>query len=71
MNKSGQVSLETAFATIITILLLLGAAYLFVWLNKCMVKRQQAYINSTNTTNDAFYDPEPLKIDILTPAPGS
>ena len=55
-KPKGQVSLEAAVAVIIAILLFLGAAYIFVWLNKCMVERQEHYKAGTD------YTPEPLNI---------
>lgn len=67
-EKLGQVTLETAFAMIVTILLLLGTTYIFVWLNKCMVERKEHYTNQqyrydTNENwNENFYQPSALEI---------
>jgi len=61
-KKSAQVSLETAFALIITILLLLGATYIFVWMNKTMVERQKSYKAGTDYPIDDSHPERKLHI---------
>lgn len=57
-ERAGQVSIEAAFAFIVAILLLLGAAYIFVWMNKSIVEREEYQRKSV----DGKYTPKPLKI---------
>lgn len=60
--RKAQVSLETAFALIITILLLLGATYIFVWMNKTMVERQKNYKADIDYTIDDSHPERKLHI---------
>lgn len=43
MNKKAQASLEFTLVFVITILLVVLTANVFVWLNHCMVRRQVEY----------------------------
>jgi hypothetical protein len=62
LSRKAQVSLETAFALIVTILLLLGATYIFVWMNKTMVERQKSYKAGTDYTIDDSHPERKLHI---------
>jgi hypothetical protein len=61
----GQVSLEAAFAVIVAILLLLGTAYIFVWMNKCMVERQEQCRRTGFFNQYWWYPYRPKQLEIF------
>lgn len=60
----GQSTLEATIALIAAVILLLGITQVFVWVNKTMVKRHQAYQAARFNENPPveFYTPEKLNI---------
>lgn len=63
-NRKAQSSLECTIALVAAVALLLGITQVFVWLNKMMVERHQAY-DATRTSSTAaydFYEPESFNI---------
>lgn len=43
MNKKGQVTIEMTLALIAVFLLLMGSFKIFIWVNRCLVERGEAY----------------------------
>lgn len=70
--KKGQATIEFTFAFVVTILLIVLTANVFVWLNHCIVRRQVAYEN-TRSEAGGYRDwwdirpPNPGKNDFYTP----
>jgi len=68
MNKQAQASLEFTLGFVITILLVVLTANVFVWLNHCVVRRQVEYENSrseagrTNVGKSDFFTPPKLNV---------
>ena len=61
---NGQATLELTISLIVCMVLLMGAAKIFVWLNKTLVERQEAYQQDRKNPVDKidFYTPEKLDI---------
>lgn len=61
---NAQATLELTISLIVCVVLLIGIAKIFVWLNRCMVERQQAYqsgrINPLGKID--FYTPSKMDI---------
>jgi hypothetical protein len=64
LKNIGQSTLETTITLIVIVVLLLGITNVFVWMNKMMVERHQAFratqFDSSPTIN--FYQPKKLDI---------
>lgn len=60
----GESTLEATIALIAAVILLLGITQVFVWVNKTMVKRHQAYQATRFNENPPveFYTPEQLNM---------
>lgn len=76
MKKKGQASIEFSLGLIIAILFLLLTCNLFVWFNRCLIRRQLAYENSrvraTRTFNlggnpgePNFYNPQDNRLNVF------
>lgn len=50
--KKGQATIEFALAFVVTILLVVLTANVFVWVNHCIVRRQVAYENTRSIAGD-------------------
>lgn len=62
--KKGQATIEFTLAFVVTILLIVLTANVFVWVNHCIVRRQVAYENTRSEAGD--YE-DPGKDDFFTP----
>ena len=63
-NKTGQSTLETTIALVAAVILILGITQVFVWLNKIMVERHEAFESSSTSADPVvdFYQPEEFNI---------
>ena len=64
MKNKAQASIEFTIAFVCTILFLILTCNLFVWLNRCLVRRQLAY---EDTRVEAASSRDPGKSDFFTP----
>lgn len=62
---NAQATLELTVSLIVCVILLLGAAKIFVWINKSMVERQQAYRNTRAAPLGKIDFYTPPKMDIF------
>ena len=69
MNKSrtrcrAQATLESTVTLIIAVILLLGITQVFIWMNKIMIERHQAFRSTRRGTQAVvnFYTPEEFDI---------
>lgn len=63
--RMAQVSLELIGSLIVCLVLIVGIARVFVWLNQCLINRQNEYQNTRVAPReniDNFYAPEDLSI---------